>query len=90
MNIHFTKLIKTSGRQREFNIRKLPHGTNSYHVDVSDDRGNRIIFRMQKDGGDWRIVEQDLPQWIYAIEGDLNNAIENESSNSSGDSFRNL
>ena len=40
-NIHFTRLIKAAGRLREFNFRKLPD--HLFHVDVSDERGNRII-----------------------------------------------
>jgi len=48
-NIQFTKLLKVEGRLREFNFRKLG-GVNEgfFTVDVVDDRGNRILFRMQK------------------------------------------
>jgi len=79
-NIHFTKLVKTYDRLREFNFRKLPGSDNAmFHVDVPDDRGNRIIFKMQKQERDqWRIVEQHLPSWISEHEQRLNDLIEEE------------
>ena len=79
-NIHFTKLVKTADRLREFNFRLLPGNSNSlFHVDVPDDRGNRIIFKMQKqDNNHWRIVENQLPGWISDNEKRLNDLIEEE------------
>ena len=79
-NIHFTKLVKTTDRLREFNFRLLPGNANSlFHVDVPDDRGNRIMFKMQKqEGNHWRIVEQQLPNWISDNENRLNELIEEE------------
>jgi hypothetical protein len=77
-NISFTKLIKTSERVREFNFRMIPNTSNSlFHVDVPDDRGNRIQFKMHKqDNNQWRIVEQHLPNWILENEKKLNDEIE--------------
>jgi hypothetical protein len=78
-NISFTKLLKASDRLREFNFRLIPGDSNLFHVDVPDDRGNRIIFKMQKsDNAHWRIVDQQLPQWVYSSEENLNNLIEEE------------
>jgi hypothetical protein len=79
-NIHFTKLVKTNDRLREFNFRMLPGTSNStFHVDVPDDRGNRIVFKMMKqEGNNWRIVEQQLPSWISDHEKKLNDLIEEE------------
>ena len=79
-NRHFTKLIKAADRLREFNFRKLPSTDNAlFHVDVSDDRGNRLIFKMQKEGGSqWKIVDAVLPPWIYDSEPRLNEAIEDQ------------
>jgi hypothetical protein len=76
-NIHFTKLLKTAGRVREFNFRKLP-GDNLFHTDVSDDRGNRIIFKIQKEGTHWHIVQTDVPQWIQETEKKLGELIDEE------------
>ena len=79
-NVHFTKLLKTSDRLREFNFRMIP-GTSSnlFHVDVPDDRGNRIVFKMQRlDNEQWRIVDQPLPSWIADYENRLNDLIEEE------------
>jgi hypothetical protein len=51
MSSYFSKIIKTGERQREFNFRQLPgSGEVSYSVDVPDDKGNRIVFNMQKNG----------------------------------------
>lgn len=80
-NIHFTKLVKTNDRLREFNFRMLPGTSNSlFHVDVPDDRGNRIVFKMQKtEGNSWKIVaDQPLPNWISDYEKSLNDMIESE------------
>jgi hypothetical protein len=79
-NIHFTKLVKTSDRLREFNFRMLPGtSSSSFHVDVPDDRGNRIVFRMNRsEGSQWRIEEQNLPVWILDHEKKLNDLIEDE------------
>lgn len=77
MNRHFTKLVKAHGRQREFNFRQLPGaGDVLYHVDVSDERGNRYMFKMQKTGDGWMIQDRGLPQWLYDAADDLGNEIE--------------
>ncbi len=77
-NIAFTKLVKCDDRQREYNFRKLPGAdANLSHVDVSDDRGNRIIFKMQKEAaGHWKIIDPALPQWIKNAEPQLHEVIE--------------
>jgi hypothetical protein len=79
-NIQFTKVIKAEGRMREFNFRK-PNGREQAlcTVDVSDDRGQRIIFNMQKDeGSTWKIVPQQLPPWVSQLETKLSELIEEE------------
>ena len=75
--LQFTKLIKTRDRVREFNFTKPSLTADSvFRVDVSDDRGNRIIFAMHKDAEhQWRIVEEDLPKWVYETEESLQEAI---------------
>jgi hypothetical protein len=79
-NIAFTKLVKVDDRLREFNFRKLPGNEKElFHVDVSDDRGNRIIFQMQKEnGGTWKINTPIVPQWVSNAEPMLHEQIENE------------
>lgn len=77
MKSHFTKLIKAGERLREFNFRKLSSANeNLFHVDVSDDRGNRIVFRMQKEDGQWKIMNEDVAGWITHVEPELHTAIE--------------
>lgn len=78
MNIYFSKIIKAGERLREFNFRQLSHDQNaSYHVDVNDDKGNRIIFSMYKNAeGKWRTSAQKLPLWIHNAELILSDAIE--------------
>ena len=79
-NIHFTKLVKVNGRLKEFNFRKLG-GPNEglFTVDVSDDRGNRILFRMQKEQDAWKIVvAQQLPNWVMEKETTFHDLIEEE------------
>lgn len=64
--VHFTRLVKTEGRLREFNFRKnISAGENTYDVDTADDRGNRLFFRLIKDGTEWSLTyKQPLPEWI--------------------------
>lgn len=83
--VHFTRLIKAGGRLREFNLRKLrePEGSGIelFSVDTVDDRGNRIVFRYQKESnGTWNIIPQGQPlfAWIQEVEPLLKEQIENE------------
>jgi hypothetical protein len=78
-NIQFTKLVKAEGRLREFNFRRvngLQEGL--FTIDVSDDRGNRIMFRMDKKEGLWKIQDQPLPDWVKNSESAFHELIEEE------------
>jgi hypothetical protein len=79
MNIYFSKVIKAGERQREFNFRQLPGADDvpRYHVDVTDDKGVRLMFSMFRDAaGKWRTSAQKLPIWIHNAELILGSAIE--------------
>ena len=78
-NIQFTRVIKAEGRMREFNFRK-PNGREEAltTVDVSDDRGHRIVFHMQKEGNSWKMLPQQLPAWITQLEDKFSELIEDE------------
>jgi hypothetical protein len=77
MSTYFSKVIKAGERQREFNFRQLSGGADiKYHVDVPDDKGNRIIFQMHKDaGGKWKTSASALPLWIHNAEDILGDVI---------------
>jgi hypothetical protein len=78
-NVQFTKTIKAEGRLREFNFRKLGGMQEGlFTVDVVDERGNRIMFRMQKDDNSWHIVPQPLPEWVLKTEKVFHELIEEE------------
>lgn len=78
-NIQFTKLVKIGERLREFNFRKAPGTVNSYHIDVTDERGKRIMFTLAKDdAGVWQSL-QPLPLWLEASVNTLASIIESES-----------
>ncbi len=78
-NIQFTKTIKADNRLREFNFRKIGGLEEStFTVDVVDDRGNRIMFRMRKNDNAWKIVSQPLPDWILKNEKSFHELIEEE------------
>ena len=77
MNIAFSKILKINERNWEFNFRKLPADYLSYHVDVTDDKGGRILFSMHKPaGGSWRATSNKLPIWIAASESLIGETIE--------------
>ena len=78
-NIQFTKLVKAEGRLREFNFRKPNNQEEGpMTVDVSNDRGDRIIFHMEKENGTWKIIEQSVPAWVLKIEENLHELIAEE------------
>jgi hypothetical protein len=79
-NIQFTKLVKADGQLREFNFRKISGSKEGlFSVDVSDDRGNRKMFKMQKLDNTWKILADDqLPDWIWKNESILSDLIEEE------------
>ena len=80
-NIQFSRLIKAEGRLREFNFRKTGTGNDERcSVDTVDDRGNRIIFSMYREGTSWKLNSTLLPKWICQYEEQLHEAIEDEMS----------
>ncbi len=77
--IQFTRLVKAEGRLREFNFRKVKTPDEEvFSVNVCNERGDRIVFTMQKQEKDWRITPSQLPQWILKNENSLNEAIDDE------------
>lgn len=76
-NIQFSRLIKAEDRLREFNFRKMG-GMNEgiFSVDVADDRGNRILFKMHKVDQTWTIIETGLPLWVTSSSAFLHEKIE--------------
>ena len=79
MKPYFTKVVKAGDRLREFNFRTLSVPKNLIHVDVSDERGSRHIFKMQRFEPDqWKIEDQNLPEWIYEAQDGLSAAIQHE------------
>ena len=77
--VQFTRLVKAEGRFREFNFRKLRSPEEElFSVNVCNERGDRIMFSMQKQENDWRIIPGELPKWIVQNEISLNAAIEDE------------
>lgn len=79
-NIQFTRLVKADGRLREFNFRKFNGGEGEllFSIDVVDDRGNRIIFRMRREENGWKILPGAYPAWIMLNEKSFNDLIEEE------------
>lgn len=75
-NIQFTRLFKVDGHLKEFNFRKSnPTLQGKMSVDTIDERGNRIMFFMERAETGWKILPQDLPLWIPEQEILLNQAI---------------
>ncbi len=79
-NIQFTRLYKVDGYLKEFNFRKsnaTPQGR--FSLDTIDERGNRIVFWMEKAEAGWRILPNALlPKWILEQENNLDEAILDE------------
>lgn len=79
-NVQFSKLIKAEGRLREFNFRNHRSALQKdvCSVNVTDDRGNRIIFEMHKEDTGWKITQTQLPIWIMENENHFKQVIEDE------------
>jgi hypothetical protein len=76
--VQFTRL-KINGRLREFNFRKLKSsGEEVFSVNVVNDRGDRIVFNMEKTDQGWKILGEKLPDWITTGEQEIGQAIEDE------------
>jgi len=79
-NIQFTRTIKADNRLREFNFRKLggiQEGV--FTIDVVDDRGNRIMFKMQKEAKGWALqTGTPVPEWVRIVAPQFNDLIEEE------------
>ena len=74
-NISFSKVIKLGDRLREFNFRRIP-GSDNYSINVSDDKGQRILFNLLKSSeSSWVIEGQNLPLWLQFSESVLGAAI---------------
>lgn len=77
MNIAFSKIIKINGRLWEFNFRKYPAAADNFHVDVTDEKGRRLFFNLQKtEGGSWSTPSAELPEWVRQSETLLGSVIE--------------
>jgi hypothetical protein len=75
-NIAFSTILRLGERQWEFNFRKLPGEEALFHADVTDTKGNRLVFTMYRDpSGAWRASGTNLPLWITAGEEALGKAI---------------
>jgi hypothetical protein len=79
-NVAFTRLIKVTGRLREFNFRLRPDGF--YDVDVPDERSNRYFFRMVQDEGNWKMKGDNLPVWIGESEPLIADVLGNDTTGS--------
>jgi hypothetical protein len=78
-NVQFTSLIKAQGRLREFNFRKTQDSNGVlFSADVTDERGYRIMFQLQKNTDTWKIIPQPLPTWILEQESTYHDLIEKE------------
>jgi hypothetical protein len=76
-NVHFTRLVKAGNTLKEFNFRKLSYASvPTFHVDVTDDRANRIVFTMHHLEGAWIMSPLDLPKWIKEVCTSLNQILD--------------
>jgi hypothetical protein len=75
-NMQFTRLYKINGYLKEFNFRKSNSSNEGkVSVDTIDDRGNRIIFFLEKADTAWKLVTPEVPSWVVEQETSLHEAI---------------
>ena len=81
-NIHFTRLVKAGSTLKEFNFRKHSYAAvPTFHVDVTDERANRIVFTMQKLEGAWIMTPLNLPSWVKETSSSLQQILEDNNLN---------
>jgi hypothetical protein len=74
--VQFSRSMKTNGQVREFNFLKIKSASvPTYHVDVSDERGNRHYFSLVYEGSAWKIGKTTVPGWISNIEAELGDVV---------------
>jgi hypothetical protein len=79
MNIAFSKLLKTPQHQLEFNFLRLRGCNTDFYADVTDEKGERIVFNLYKDDqGNWMIHGHNVPTWISSMQMQLGLTIEEE------------
>lgn len=61
-----------------------------FSIDVADEKGNRIIFLMERNGEHWHISDTDisLPAWVLSSIDKLNELIETALDNYDPDFFK--
>ncbi|HLY71941.1 MAG TPA: hypothetical protein VKR53_19540 [Puia sp.] len=66
----FSTTIRANGRQKEFNFLKVNSASiPTYHIDVSDERGNRHYFSLVLAEDHWAISGGvAVPEWIRNAE----------------------
>ncbi len=75
-NMQFTHLYKVNGYLKEFNFRKSNSSNEGkVSVDTVDERGNRIIFFLEKSDTGWKVITLGLPAWVLEQEPHLHEAI---------------
>ncbi len=77
--IQFSLLIRINDRLREFNF--LQRTPTLYDTNVSDERGNRFMFKLVKENEIWKVQGQNIPSWITENEVALNEALLNKVDN---------
>ena len=74
--LQFSHNIKAGGRLREFNfLRRVKSNSLFFHVDVPDEKGNRLMFDMLQQEGAWKITGSQVPEWLPQAENSLQAAI---------------
>jgi len=77
--VQFSLVVKAGDRLREFNFRKLQDsGPEKFSVNVCNERGERILFGLQKEKNDWEISGKLLPRWIVDNESRIREAVNEE------------
>lgn len=61
-----------------------------FSIDVADEKGNRIIFLMERNGDYWHIADPEisLPNWVLASVDKLHELIETALENYNPDFFK--
>jgi hypothetical protein len=71
--------LKTPQHQLEFNFLRLRGSNTDFYADVTDEKGERIVFNLYKDDqSNWMIRGHNVPPWISSMQTQLGLTIEEE------------
>jgi hypothetical protein len=74
-----TTILCKDGQKREFHFARINSVAIYFHISVVDSNGRLITATLARDEkGQWKLHEQELPNWFITVEPELGNEVEHK------------